>query len=288
MVISKAFQFPGEKYLVWGGFRFLAGLNSQITSPVRFFMPQSSKLNFCTIDTMKKSLTSLCVCGFLFCFLSAEAFASIQLSPMSITLNPKNQYSGVLNVYSNSTEIQYVNVVVKKVKNAATPQQTEESTSPADGDGLVVSPQKFILARNGMHIIRLLPLNIPETEGVYRVYVSTVPEPEYDETAGSKKNSASVSVNIIWGALVYVEPKEKHIEINYNKSLDELKNNGNVHVRITQYGFCKSENACQWNTFGHNIFPGMSYHLTGAKNEEGRYLIVKYQENDREITKKIN
>ncbi|EDR2882561.1 hypothetical protein PZ84_004666 [Salmonella enterica subsp. enterica] len=204
---------------------------------------------------------------------------------MSITLNTSNKYFGVLNVYSNSTETQYVNVVVKRVLNAATPQQKEESISPVSRDGLIASPQRFILAPEGKHIIRLLPLSIPETEGVYRVYVSVVPE--HDEDSAGKKNSASVSVNIIWGALVYVEPKEKHIEFYYDKSLDELKNNGNVHVRITQYGFCKRQGACEWRSYGHNIFPGMTNHLVGIKNEGGEDLFIKYQDNGHEVIKKV-
>ncbi|WP_230041984.1 hypothetical protein [Escherichia coli] len=206
---------------------------------------------------------------------------------MNISLNNQDDYSGTINVYSTSTETQYIKVTVKKVVFPGTSQQKEVPVLPGDGEGLVVSPQRFVLSPQGKHIIRLLPLNVPQEEGVYRVYVSSVPD---EDEMGKTDNNASITINVIWGALVYVEPKHSIISLSYNNNTEELINHGNRHIRMSDYGFCLSEKNCQWKKHAKTIYPGMSLKISGMQdsNSKGGYLFIKYQEGQNTFVRKVD
>lgn len=53
--------------------------------------------------------------GALFFMLTGSVHAGIQISPMNISLNNQDEYSGTVSVYSTSTETQYIKVTVKKL-----------------------------------------------------------------------------------------------------------------------------------------------------------------------------
>ncbi|ENV0654335.1 hypothetical protein ACE12W_004750, partial [Salmonella enterica subsp. enterica serovar Braenderup] len=95
---------------------------------------------------------------------------------------------------SNSDETQYIQTSVKRIINPGTSQQQEVSISPDEGAGIVVSPQRFILSGQGAHLVRILPVNIPQKEGVYRVYISAIPDDTTGQ-AGIKEKKAQVTIN---------------------------------------------------------------------------------------------
>ncbi|EGA4599658.1 hypothetical protein NK479_003734 [Salmonella enterica] len=101
----------------------------------------------------------------------------------------------------------------------------------------MVSPQSFILSPQRKHIVRLLPLNVPQKENVYRVYVSSVPDDAGRETVN---NNARITINVIWGVLVYVEPENSTVLLSYDSKTGILINHGNRHIRVSDYGFCSS------------------------------------------------
>lgn len=223
--------------------------------------------------------------GALFLVLSSCTYAGIQVSPMIISLNNQNDYSGAVSVYSTSTETQYIKVTVKKILFPGTSQQKETPVLPGDNDGLVVSPQRFILSPQGQHIVRLLPLNEPHDESVYRVYVSSVPDENKMEKAD---NNADIAINVIWGALVYVEPKNSIISLSYDGNTGYLVNHGNVHIRISDYGFCFSEKNCQWKKMTRSIYPGMSLRISDKQDNKGGNLFIKYQEGQKTVVRKVD
>ncbi|ECF2635223.1 hypothetical protein E1760_15900 [Salmonella enterica subsp. enterica serovar Montevideo] len=222
--------------------------------------------------------------GALFLVLTGYAYAGIQVSPMTINLDGQDDYSGAVSVYSTSTETQYIKVTVKKIIFPGTSQQKEIPVLPGDGEGLVVSPQRFVLSPQGKHIIRLLPLNVPQNESLYRVYVSSVPnENEVDKA----DNNASITINVIWGALVYVEPKNGIISLSYDNKTGELVNHGNRHIRVSDYGFCLSKEKCQWKKYARTIYPGMSLKISNWQDNEGGSLFIKYQEGKADLVQKV-
>ncbi|EMD8279996.1 fimbria/pilus periplasmic chaperone [Salmonella enterica] len=175
--------------------------------------------------------------GALFFMLTGSVHAGIQISPMNISLNNQDEYSGTVSFYSTSTETQYIKVTVKKIIFSGTSQQKEISALPGDDEILVVSPQSFILSPQRKHIVRLLPLNVPQKEKVYRVYVSSVPDDAGRETVN---NNARITINVIWGVLVYVEPENSTVLLSYDSKTGILINHGNRHIRVSDYGFCSS------------------------------------------------
>ena len=223
--------------------------------------------------------------GTFFLVLADCAHAGIQVSPMIISLNNQNDYSGTVSVYSTSTETQYIKVIVKKILFPGTSQQKEIPASPGDAEGLVVSPQRFILSPQGKHIVRLLPVNEPQDESVYRVYISSVPD---EDKMDKEDNKANIAINVIWGALVYVKPKNSIISLSYDRDTGQLINHGNVHIRISDYGFCFSEKSCQWKNFSHSIYPGMSLRISDKQDNKGGKLFIKYQEGQNTAVRKIN
>lgn len=221
--------------------------------------------------------------GALFLFLAGNVHAGIQVSPMNISLNAQNEYSGVISVYSTSTETQYIKVSVKKIVSPGTSQQKEVPVLPGDEEGLVVSPQRFILSPQGKHIVRLLPLNVPQNERIYRVYVSSVPDDAEKKTAD---NNAQIAINVIWGALVYVEPEHSIILLSYDSNTGTLINHGNRHIRVTEYGFCSSEKNCQWKPLGRSLYPDMNLKILDKKKTGGT-LFIKYQDGQNTFTRKV-
>lgn len=217
----------------------------------------------------------------------ASAEANIQVSPMNITLTSENQYSGSVRVFSNSDEIQYVKASVKRIINPGTPQQQEVAISPDEVGGVIISPQRFILSGQGSHLVRILPMNIPKKEGVYRVYISPVSN-DAGDGSNAKEKKAKITINLIWGALVYVAPEHENISLSYNAASGLLTNTGNSHVRISAYGFCQSEENCQWRSLNQSIYPDMDYKITDKNSKEKHSLFVKYQSGKTQNTLKVN
>lgn len=221
----------------------------------------------------------------LFLMLSGFTYAGIQVSPMNISISSQNNYSGAVSVYSTSTETQYIKVTVKKIIFPGTPQQKEIPVLTEDDEGLVVSPQRFVLSPQSKHIVRLLPLNVPQNESVYRVYMSSVPD---ENNKDKMDNNASITINVIWGALVYVEPQNSIISLSYDSNTGELVNHGNQHIRISDYGFCVSEDKCQWKKLARSIYPGMSLKISGKQENNKGGVFIKYQEGQSISVRKID
>lgn len=223
--------------------------------------------------------------GMLLLILNSCAHATIQVSPMNISLSSKDEFSGAVSVYSTSTETQYIKVSVKKIIFPGTAQQKEIPVDLGDENGLVVSPQMFILSAQGKHIIRLLPLNAPQRESVYRVYISAVPDEPERKTTDHK---AQIAINVIWGVLVYVEPENANILLSYDRNSDTLINHGNRHIRVLEYGFCSSDKNCKWKSLGRSLYPGMSLKIPHFQDEKINYLFIKYQNGQDTITRKVD
>lgn len=232
------------------------------------------------MKTKKVSLTAVVsLCSVL--LVNNIACAGIQVSPMTVTINPESQYVGEINVFSDVKERQYIDVQVRKIENPATPEQQEKTFSARENAGdIIISPSRFILLPGGHRLIRILSDGPPAREEAWRVYVRPVSAKEFGES--TENRAANVTVNIDWGVLVHNEPQNPQTGFRYEPVKGALTNTGNVRAFITRYGFCQSVTGCKWMTFGHAIYPGMSWILNKKKEgiTEGNKLIVEYLQGD--------
>ncbi|EEF2420525.1 hypothetical protein NCL57_004934 [Salmonella enterica] len=224
---------------------------------------------------------------FLVCFKSAEA--NIAVSPMTVTLTAANKYSSSIKVFSNSNETQYIKVTAKRIINPGTPQQKEIASSVDDGGGVVVSPQRFILPSQGSHLVRILPLNIPEKEVVYRIYLSSVADDlTNDVNKNEHERGARVSVNITWGVLLYIEPDNEIINLSFNPELRKITNNGNIHAFISEYAFCESEKDCKWHKIERTVYPEGSIEIPDSLLQGKGGVMIRYLSDRDLVTLKVN
>ncbi len=122
-------------------------------------------------------------------------------------------------------------------------------------------------------------MNIPETEQIYRVMFEGVLSPDDPALSNAgKKITTDVSVNLVWGILVTVPPRNPQISTSLTKYHKKLKNKGNRRIKIIDVGLChqgKPETARQWKTDNINLFPERQYHLPLIKNQDK--IIIKYK-----------
>lgn len=215
------------------------------------------------------------IASIIFC---ANASASIQVYPMLSTLDEGNQYTNSFKVFSNSNLTQYVKISVKQLINSGTKKQKEIEVSAVNNKGLIVSPQRLILASNSHRVVRILPQAIPKHETLYRVYVNAVLGDEDPILMENKKSSAEITVNISWGVLVYIEPNQPHVSFSYLKKDRLLRNDGNTRAKISQFGFCTSGKGCNWKPFNGTLYSGKTYQFNQSYQEAGNTLplFVKY------------
>ncbi|ELG86363.1 hypothetical protein A311_03767 [Escherichia coli KTE146] len=201
-----------------------------------------------------------------------SSWAGIQVSPMTVVLDTHNQYVSGIKVLSDSQEVQYIKVDIKKIENPGTPEQKDVDIND-ESSAIIASPQRFILPAGGRHVVRLLSNGIPSTEGVWRVYVHSVSDDDQDMV--SKNNDAKIAININWGVLVYNEPENPEPKLSFNPTTGLLKNAGNTRIFITRYGFCNNANNCQWQNFGYAIYPNTAKHINNKNGRKENILLIE-------------
>ncbi len=226
---------------------------------------------------MKSTLLTLALMA---AFFSAHANANITVEPMSSVISVANDGVGQLRIASKSKAIQYLRLTVKRVEAPATPQERDVDTNPADGSGLIASPQRIVLPGGAKRVVRLAVLETPKVETLYRVFVEPVAAPadKGDAVAvqGASGVTSKVSVTLVWGALVRVEPEAPAPSLALDASHERIVNAGNVRVPIARVGRCGSAKGsdCQWFDIGTSVYPGQTMDLPKMQGE-GRFIRVK-------------
>ena len=92
--------------------------------------------------------------------------------------------------------------------------------------------------------------------------------------SADRNKKASVSLNIIFGALVRVLPDKKHINLSVvrgNKGDIALRNDGNVRVGLKGIELCPSEkddSGCVYHKYGRGLYPRQKTQVL-ARNSSG-------------------
>lgn len=201
---------------------------------------------------------SLILCSTLFSGIASAAFS---VYPISVTTN--QQGSAQIKVISASEQMDFIKVAVKTIENPGTKEEKERDLIA--GESLVVTPAKFGLSAGTTRIVRLINIAPPESEQAYRVYFE--PVSNLDDTPNEDQKN-KVGVNITWGVLVIVPPVRPVEDISYIPIGRQLVNNGNVHIKLSEVGVCKSShdsNNCKWTKDARTVYPGKTLLLKDAE-----------------------
>lgn len=192
--------------------------------------------------------------------LSMPAAANMVVYPMTSTIGAEQDGIGQIQLHSKSDKVQYIKVSVTRIQRPGTPDEHESPLSPADSQGIVVSPQRTVLAPGASRTVRIIAQAIPTEETVYRVYFEPVAAPDLeDETFSDQGVQPRIGVNLIWGALVRLLPDERRTSISLQQNGGALRNDGTLRVGVLQVGRCadtKGEKDCVWNDVNRSLYPG--------------------------------
>ncbi|MBB6114129.1 hypothetical protein F4826_001007 [Rahnella inusitata] len=181
-------------------------------------------------------------------------FANMSVYPMIVDIDANG--STIVQVSSKSDEPQFVKVDAKIIRNAGTKEEKEESLKQWESKGIIVTPPKFALASGVKRVIRLISIEAPEKETVWRVYFEGVAAPE-DLQAPSPKNDfkPKVGVNLIWGVLVHVAPQKPVVSLKIDKASGDVVNTGTQRVPVKEIGVCDTQGSCKWFPENLTVYP---------------------------------
>jgi Mat/Ecp fimbriae periplasmic chaperone len=218
--------------------------------------------------------------GFALLIGATGASANMTVYPMSLAIDTARVQATQIRVYSKSDQTQYVKVSVKKVLAPATDREHEVVVGVAEGDGLVVSPQKFVLSGGASHVVRLISLARPPQETLYRVYFEPVSAFDAATDDGASATKGDVSINLVWGVLVRILPAAPRPRLEV-PAPTEIDNRGNVRVGVLEVGRCaegRVPESCVWHKVNSSVYPGQSLAVPGAATgSPASVMRVKYQ-----------
>lgn len=218
---------------------------------------------------------------------SFPALANFMVYPMSSTVVAGND--SLIRVYSKSEATQYIRINVKKIVNPATETEKEENVQSWNENNLIASPNKIILPAGGSKAVRMTQIEPPENEVLYRVYFESVSaEPDKKEVeVGNGKTKASLSLNIVFAALVRVLPKKVNIalEAKLDESKIILKNIGNVRAGVQKISLCNNDkinSECSTIDLNKFIYPKAENKIPIAFGKKFSWVIVQIKKDDGE------
>ena len=197
---------------------------------------------------------------FFIVLFSFKVFASVQVSSMIETIDTGSDYSNILKITSESDQTQYVKIKVMKVINPLRKGQKEVELN--SDSNLIISPQLFVLPARSTQTIRLIGLQPPKNEEVYRAYISAFTDNENKNLMQNK--SGSISINLTYGVLIYFLPKKE--SINFVFSGKEITNQSNVKVKILGYDLCK-QTSCKHFNIKQSLYPGDNFYLNNVSDK---------------------
>lgn len=208
----------------------------------------------------RAALSKLAIMALAFS-LSSPVTANLVVYPMTSTIGAEQDGIGQIQLHSKSDKVQYIKVSVTRIQRPGTSDEHETPLSPADSLGIVVSPQRTVLAPGASRTVRIIAQAMPSEETVYRVYFEPVAAPTDLATEDHAEQGVQpkIGVNLIWGALVRLLPDERQMSVGLQQSGDALRNDGNVRVGVLQLGRCadvKTEKDCVWSDVNRSLYPG--------------------------------
>ena len=177
--------------------------------------------------------------------------------PMVVDIDSSG--SSIVQVSSKSDEPQFVKVDEKIIRHPGTNKEKEETLSQWESKGLIVTPQKFALASGVKRVIRLISIEPPEKETVWRVYFEGVAAPEELQAPSAKSDfKPKIGVNLVWGVLVHVAPLKPVASLKIDKASGEVVNTGTLRIPVKEIGVCNIKDSCKWYPENLTVYPDTS------------------------------
>ncbi|HGE6932757.1 TPA: fimbrial protein [Enterobacter cloacae] len=205
--------------------------------------------------------------------------AAMSVYPMEVSVDTKG--TSQIKLISKSDEVQFVKITLKKIMNPGTSSEKEVIADESNADEVAVVPAKIALAAGTERVVRIVSLLPPKKETTWRAYFESVDEREFNDDSvlnSSVKKSATVGVNIIWGALIHVLPITNVPALSYKIRTGEILNSGNVRMPIKEIGVCKVNGQCVWSKVIKTIYPDMINSISGVTFHPGRDYRARYMD----------
>ncbi|WP_087107491.1 hypothetical protein [Parendozoicomonas haliclonae] len=182
--------------------------------------------------------------------------ASMNVSPIVIYFRSDQPPRQDVTVSNPDAEVLYLETEIYRVENPGTEQEENvRITTPAEMK-LLATPNKAVIPSGNLKSIRLLSLETPSVEKVYRVTFRPV-------IGDIKANRTAVKILIAYQALVFVQPEKPFWQVSasiQNRQL-QLTNTGNINVIIRKPRYCPgtNDNDCIDLEKGRRIYSGQSW-----------------------------
>ncbi|TBL88905.1 hypothetical protein EYY88_04495 [Hafnia alvei] len=209
---------------------------------------------------------------------SAPGWSNIDVSPMSARVTP--QGVTLITVISKDEGARFIQTSVKQVLSPATKQENEVAESISSVESIIVSPSKFILAAGQTHNIRLVTMNLPATEKVYRLYIESLPTKDGEAKVDIDKLKTEVGIDLVWGVVVHVPPSNPVIRLTLDSATHQIINDGNFHLKISRVGYCTdsdNDDTCRWFKTNKNLYPSQKLALP-ENHQSGKIKVDYYNE----------
>jgi P pilus assembly chaperone PapD len=189
---------------------------------------------------------------------TVPASAEMVLSKVIVDLAADKPPRDDIEVWNDTSETMYVSAEPYLILAPGTPDEQRVSTLNPQESGLLVSPQKLVLAPGERRTVRIAALGErPTTDRVYRVAIKPV--------AGAvNSNTNALKVFVGYDALVIVRPESATPKVEAERAGNTLllRNNGNSAIELFEGGQCDAEGEnCQLLP-AKRLYPGAVWQQT--------------------------
>lgn len=201
----------------------------------------------------------------------------MSIYPMSVEIGDSGATQ--IRVMSQSDDVQFVKVTEKQIVNPGTEQEKEVSVDGFDQNSLVITPQKLAISAGSQRLVRLVSLELPEKETVWRVYFEGVSESAFDDavaSASQQATSTKVGISLVWGALVHIAPKKPVVSLKLDAQSGMVINDGTLRVPLREVGTCDLAGACKWKKETTTIYPATELKVATLIVQPGQRYKVRY------------
>ena len=164
------------------------------------------------------------LCGIAVAALHAPAKAEMVLSEVIVDFLPEKPLREDIEVWNSGSERMYVAAEPAQVVDPGTPQERRVALSPADDNGLLVSPQRIVLEPGERRLIRVAIVGSrPQSDAIYRLMIRPV--------AGAvSADGDALKVFVGYDTLVLVRPEHVVDDIRAERGARSLhlRNAGNT------------------------------------------------------------
>lgn len=189
---------------------------------------------------------------------ATSANAEMVLSQVIVDLHPGKPPRDDIEVWNDSAETLYVAAEPSVILAPGTPDERREAAMRPEESGLLVSPQRLVLAPGERRTIRIAAVGQrPQSDRVYRVAIKPV------AGAVSSEESA-LKVFVGYDTLVIVRPDNVVDDVRGERTgqLLVLRNEGNTSLELFDGQQCDSAGSNCQSLPAKRLYPGAAWEQT--------------------------